>query len=130
MKINTYDIDGVIYMGEDYVGLWPGPNDHIITGRSFEEHEETVEFLQSRSIFNTLHMNPLKFYEKTRVSSGQHKGYTIKKLQESGYQIGIHFEDDEIQAEEIRKIVPDVQIVMIVHDLVEKENKRHARRDR
>ena len=125
MKINTYDIDGVIYMGKDHVGLYPGPNDHIITGRSFEEEKETVHMLKSRGILNPLHMNPLTFDEKTRVSSGQHKGRTIKRLQEQGYQIGIHFEDDEIQAAEIRKIVPEVQVVMIVHDLVEKENVRH-----
>ncbi len=31
--INSFDIDGVIYMGK-YGGVFPGPHDIIITGRS------------------------------------------------------------------------------------------------
>ena len=34
--INSYDIDGVIYMGEGLDGLRPGPKDIVITGRSVE----------------------------------------------------------------------------------------------
>ena len=32
--INSFDIDGVIYMGDDYDGIYPGPKDIIVTGRS------------------------------------------------------------------------------------------------
>lgn len=125
MKINTYDIDGVIFLGKDLEGLTPGKNDHIITGRSFEEKPETEAFLHSREIFNTLHMNPLAFDQKSRASSGIHKGNTIKALESEGYVIGVHFEDDPIQMEEIKKIVPHVNVILLVHDLVEKENVRH-----
>jgi hypothetical protein len=65
-------------------------------------------------------MNPLKFEEKTRQTSGQHKGRTLFYLEQMGYRFGIHFEDDPIQAEEIRKIMPHINIVMLQHDLTEK----------
>ena len=125
MQINTFDIDGVIFMDE-YDGVYPGPNDIIITGRSFEEFEETSAMLKSKGINNMVFMNPLPFDEKTRESSGEHKASTIAKLQQSGYKIGIHFEDDPIQAAVIKKNVPDVNVVLLQHDLVEKENVRHV----
>lgn len=125
MIINTYDIDGVIYLGKELDGLYPGPKDIIITGRSWEESEETLSMLNGKGIYNLVIFNNLKFDDKSRISSGQHKGRSIKRLIDEGYEHGIHFEDDEIQIEEIRKIVPGVRIVHIVSDLVEKENVRH-----
>lgn len=122
--INTYDIDGVIYLGE-YDGLYPGKGDIIVTGRSFEEKPETIRMLRSRGIENPVMFNPLPFDEKSRVTSGQHKGRVIKNMIDSGVEHGVHFEDDEIQIEEIRKIVPGVRIVHVVSDLVTKENVRH-----
>jgi len=124
MKINTFDIDGVINMGS-FDGLYPGPNDIIITGRSHEETPETEKMLQRKGIENLVYFNPLSFDEKTRESSGIHKGNTIKQLIEEGYDVQIHFEDDIIQAKQISLIVPEVNVVMVVHDLVEKENVRH-----
>ena len=41
MKINTFDIDGVIYMGEEFTGVRPCRDDIIITGRPQEEFIET-----------------------------------------------------------------------------------------
>jgi predicted phosphatase len=122
--INTYDIDGVIYLGQ-YDGLYPGKYDVIITGRSIEEEYETLKMLGLRNIRNKIYFNPLPFNQKTRVTSGQHKGRVIKELIESGIKHGVHFEDDDIQIEEIRKIVPTVRIVHVVSDLVNKENVRH-----
>lgn len=124
MKIASFDIDGVIFM-EDYPGVYPGKNDVIITGRSFEELDETVQMLQEKGIKKIPFFNPIKFKEKTRVNSGIHKGKTIKRLNEIGYNIVVHFEDDKIQATQIRKIVPQVKIVMLQHNLTEKENKRY-----
>jgi hypothetical protein len=121
--INTFDIDGVIYMGK-YGGVYPGPDDIIITGRSKEEEAETLEMLRYKGINNTVHMNPLPYSQKSRKSSGQHKGRTLYYLEEIGYRIGIHFEDDPIQAEEIKKMMPHINIVLLQHDLVEKENVR------
>lgn len=126
MLVNTYDIDGVIYFGKGLDGLYPGKNDIIITGRSWEETPETYRMLMSRGIYNQVWFNPVKFDEKSRLSSGQHKGKIIKWLIDNGMiEHGVHFEDDEIQIEEIRKIVPNVRIVHVVSDLVEKENVRH-----
>jgi hypothetical protein len=118
--INSFDIDGVIYMGDAFTGVFPGPDDIIITGRSFEEADVTNKMLQERGIHNKVHMNPLPFNQKTRKSSGQHKGRTLFYLEEIGYRFGIHFEDDPIQAEEIRKIMPHINIVMLEHNLTEK----------
>lgn len=125
MKINTYDIDGVIYMGKDLDGLYPGPNDVIITGRSFEEKDYTLKMLEARQIKSTVLFNPLKFEEKTRESSGRHKAICIEILKLHGIRVGIHFEDDPVQANIIRICHPDVNVVEVVHDLVEKENIRH-----
>lgn len=118
--INSFDIDGVIYMGDTFTGVFPGPNDVIITGRSFEEKEVTMQMLQERDIHNQVFMNTLKFSEKTRKSSGLFKARTLFYLEELGYRFGIHFEDDPIQAVEIRRLMPHINIVMLEHNLVEK----------
>lgn len=118
--MNSFDIDGVIYMGKVHTGVWPGPNDVIITGRSFEEESETLKMLRARGIDNKVYFNPLAYEEKTRSTSGLHKAKTIAKLN-----VKIHFEDDPIQAKAIRDLCPDVTVVMLEHDLIEKENKRH-----
>ena len=41
MKVNGFDIDGVIHLGNGICGIRPGPKDVIITGRSYEEEPET-----------------------------------------------------------------------------------------
>ena len=48
--INTFDIDGVIYFGEDVTGVRPGQDDIIITGRSYTQREETETMLKSRYV--------------------------------------------------------------------------------
>jgi hypothetical protein len=118
--INSFDIDGVIYMGDTFTGVFPGPDDIIITGRSYEEFDVTNKMLKERGIYNKVFMNPLPFNQKTRKSSGQHKARTLSYLEDIGYKIGIHFEDDPIQAEEIRKLMPHINIVMLEHNLTKK----------
>jgi hypothetical protein len=119
--MNSFDIDGVIYMGPGNTGVFPGPNDVIITGRSVEESQETLDMLRARGIHNQVFFNPLPYDEKTRSTSGLHKAKTIAMLGN----ISIHFEDDPIQAKTIRDLCPDVHVVMLEHDLVNKENQRH-----
>lgn len=123
-KINTFDIDGVIYMGQDLDGIYPGPDDLIITGRSIEESPETLNMLRSKGIFNNVHFNPLPFNKKTRKSSGEHKARVIRELKKV-FNIGSHYEDDPVQAEEILKIHDDVNVILLHHELTEKENVRH-----
>ena len=111
-----FDCDGVLT-----IGLTPSSiDDVIITGRSYEEANETLEYLRSRGIRNQVFFNPIKFEDKTRTSSGQWKAKMIKVL-------GIErfFEDDEIQIAEILKVNPEVQIIHINHNLTEKENVRY-----
>jgi hypothetical protein len=81
--------------------------------------------LARRGITNKVMFNDLSFDEKTRESSGEHKANCIKALFSAGYIVTAHFEDDEIQANVIRKECPDVPVIMVVHDLTEKENKRN-----
>jgi hypothetical protein len=123
-KINTFDIDGVIFL-EEHDGIYPGPIDFIITGRSYEETEETLAMLERKGIKNKVFFNPERFDDKSRVSSGQHKAKTIIALMEMGYEHGVHFEDDEVQIAEIKKLIPEIRIVHVVSDLVNKENVRH-----
>ena len=112
---NGFDIDGVIS-----VGIFPGPNDIIITGRSFEEQDDTMEYLSNLNIPPIpVFFNTVKFDEKSRVQSGQHKARLI-----NGLGITRFFEDDEIQIQEILKENPTVEIVHIKHELTEKENVR------
>jgi len=125
--INSYDIDGVIFMGPGRRGVYPGQRDVIITGRSFEEEKETKAMLGERGIFNQVYFNPIIFDLKTRESSGHHKAITIKMFNKRQQltKIDIHFEDDPIQAKIIQEQNPDISVVLLQHDLVEKENVRH-----
>ena len=99
-EINSFDCDGVITLG-----LFPGPKDVIITGRSFEEQEETFKYFANRSISNKVFLSPHRFEEKTRILSGVHKGNTIWELFKRGIAVRHHFDDDFDQIKEIRKII-------------------------
>lgn len=119
----SYDIDGVINLDDYGLGIRPSSiEDVIITGRSIQEREETQKWLEDFGINNIVYYNPLPFEEKTRKSSGVHKGRTLNKLREAGHNIKIHFEDDEIQIAEIEKLCPWINIIHVQSDLVEKEN--------
>lgn len=121
---NSFDIDGVIFM-DKFDGVYPSKNDIIITGRSKEERPETEAMLKSKGITNNVYYNSTPFDQKTRESSGRHKGQTLFYLEQSGMRFGIHYEDDPIQAEIIRKMMPHINVVLLQHNLVEKENVRH-----
>lgn len=122
--INSFDIDGVIFM-DKYDGVYPGKDDIIITGRSTEEQPETEAMLKSKGITNKVYYQQTPFDQKTRESSGHHKGHTLLYLEQMGMRFGIHYEDDPVQAEIIRKIMPHINVVLLQHELVEKENKKH-----
>lgn len=121
-------------MGPDFGGVYPGPNDVIITGRSYEEKSYTDKMLTSKGINNIVYYNPLKFSRKTRESSGYHKAKIISGFNSGAYgnimrdEIVLHFEDDPIQAEIIRTIA-NVQVVLLEHNLIEKENVWHGEED-
>lgn len=127
--INGFDIDGVVYLGE-LGGLYPGPNDVLITGRSFEEKPETIKMLNNRGIYNQVYFNPIKFDNKSRKSSGEHKAKTIIELFKSGVTIQVFFEDDYIQYIENQKILKafgiKTKLVWVNHGgLIPLENVRH-----
>jgi hypothetical protein len=130
MKINSFDIDGVIYFGEGTTGVRPCKDDIIITGRPFSDREETIKMLEARGIYNTLYMNPLERYQPnpditngvkdnpiySRKASGVFKGQMINMLQSLGVDIQMHFEDDEVQIKEIKKRCPNLSIVHLKRD--------------
>lgn len=102
-KINTYDIDGVIYLGPEYEGLTPGhPHDCIVTGRSIEERTATDQMLMERGIKNVVFYNPTPFHEKSREDSAHWKVCAIRMI-DVMYGHGVHFEDDPVQAAIIRE---------------------------
>lgn len=123
---NTYDIDGVIFINKKFGGINPGPNDIIITGRSWDEEEETRSMLKERGLNNILFMNPIPFDMKTRQSSGNHKAMVLNELISYGFDIGFHFEDDPIQALEINNNCKRVPVILIgSNEFTNLENVRH-----
>ena len=124
MKINTFDIDGVIYFGEEVTGVRPCENDVIITGRSFQQKENTEKMLHSRGIYNKVYMNPLERNDPqySREASGKFKAWQLTSLKQQGYKIGMHFEDDPIQINEIKKEHPDLYIIHLT-----RENEQHVK---
>lgn len=122
--INSFDCDGVITLG-----LYPGPDDVIITGRSYEEREVTKKYLENKNIKNEVFFSNNSFNNKTRIKSGIHKGNTIVLLCKFGREINIHFDDDIVQINEIRRIIKQnnikTKVVFVDHNgLEELENVR------
>lgn len=103
IKVNSYDIDGVVYMGEYHTGLIPGPQDIIVTGRSYQDRPHTLAWLRERGIHNMVFFNPTGRHDpdySARVSA-LHKAMVFKKLFEIGIHVDIHFEDSDEQIEVI-----------------------------
>tara|TARA_R110002124_G_scaffold224409_3_gene389807 strand:+ start:286 stop:681 length:396 start_codon:yes stop_codon:yes gene_type:complete len=120
---NSFDIDGVIYMGDGKYGVKPHYDDIIITGRSHEESVETKLMLRDVGIHNKVFYNPVNFDAKTRFTSGIHKASILNKFKGD---INIHFEDDPIQIKVIKDKCPWLNVVWLDHDLTQKENIRHV----
>lgn len=118
--INSFDFDGVIYMGKGRSGVSPGPDDLIITGRSFEESPFVLSWLNDHGIKNQVFFNPLHEKDKTRLSSGEHKARILNGLHNNGVDFHLHFEDDPIQKEVIERECPWITVVHLVHEETEK----------
>jgi hypothetical protein len=113
--INGFDFDGVISLG-----IYPGPRDVIITGRSYEEAEYINKVLKDRGIYNAVYFNMMPKEGRKRSDSGKHKARVLGILMENGVIIDKFFEDDEIQVKEIKNAHPDLPVVHVKSDLVEK----------
>lgn len=99
-----FDIDGVITQG-----YYPSPDDVIITGRSWEEKEETMKFLHDLGLFNKVYFNEsVGKTEKNYITSGTHKAKFIQELE-----IVEFFEDEERQAEIIRTTCKYCNVIII-----------------
>ena len=114
--INTFDFDGVIYMGPDFTGIRPCENDIIITGRPLKEANFVYNILSDRCINNPVYFNPIprEDPEYSREASGRWKAKVLEQLKLQ-YDIGLHYEDDEIQMKIIHKFHPNINIVHVQH---------------
>ena len=114
--INTFDFDGVIYMGPDFTGMRPCENDIIITGRPLKEADFVYNILSERNINNKVYFNPTprESSEYSRETSGEWKASVLFNLK-TLYKIGLHYEDDEIQMHVIQRYHPDIKIVHVQH---------------
>lgn len=105
--MNGFDLDGVVSLG-----IHPGPDDVIITGRSFEQAKETYAFLHARSIFNAVYFNPINYVDRSREKSGAWKAFILNTIKVDRY-----FEDDPVQLEIIKQAHPELDIIHIVHNV-------------
>jgi len=117
-----YDFDGVVS-----IGVTPRfSDDIIITGRCIDEKEYVFEKLKELGVTSNVYFNPMTLAERgnhtvqARTYSGQHKARTIKKLREEGYNLTRFFEDDPVQKALIEESNPEIEIVHIVSNLVQK----------
>lgn len=118
-EISTFDFDGVVYFGPNSPGVFPGPSDLIITGRSWEEKEKTEAWCDRFGIKNRIYFSKVPVALRTREISGYHKAVTLLELSKT-MKIVRHFEDDPIQKAIIEAIVPTIPVVHLVHELTEK----------
>ena len=121
-EIYAYDFDGVIS-----IGITPrSKNDIIITGRCIDEQRHVKDILKKRGIKCKVYFNPLTLAERgdhtveARTFSGKHKASTIKRLRQTGLNIVRFFEDDPIQLGLIKDSHPELPVVHVVSELVEK----------
>ncbi len=122
MKIFAYDFDGVVS-----IGVRPRYSDDvIITGRCQEEAPYVFEKLSEMGISANVYFNQMTLAERgnhtveARVFSGKHKANTIRELAKDGIIVERFFDDDEVQIAVIKQEHPDLDIVHIVSNLVEK----------
>lgn len=118
--INSYDFDGVVYIPR-HRGLVPRQNDIIVTGRVVSERQFVEGVLEDHKIkVAEVFLNNIELYERTRYKSAVHKGTTLNKLRDASLEIGLHFEDDPLQAEVVKELCPWLNVVLLTHNLVEK----------
>lgn len=122
MEIFAYDFDGVVS-----IGVRPrSERDVIITGRCEEEAPIVLQKLKELQINCQIHFNPMTLKERgdhtvqARTYSGLHKASKIAELKKNGIHIVRFFEDDPIQKEIIAETHPQLEIVHIVSNLVQK----------
>jgi len=119
MIVNIFDCDGVLYLSP-HESFKPRCQDIIVSGRTIDRFTETSTYLKQRGIHNKIYLKDPAKFPRTREGSGQHKAATIKQLQQEGYTIDLFFEDDPIQSAIINQECPEVNVVLLVHNLTEK----------
>lgn len=112
--MNGYDIDGVIT-----AGLIPGPQDIIVTGRSYEESAETIQMLRRRGIFNAVYFNPVSFHDKGLANSGRWKAKVICL-----FDLDKFYEDDPYQINVINDYIRNHGDRLVATEIVQVGNRK------
>lgn len=100
--MNVFDFDGVVS-----VGIHPGPDDVIVTGRGYDEAAYVYGRLRSLGVLPVaVYFNPMtKAMGRSREQSGSHKAGIIRHLASYGNRIGVLFEDDEVQKNAVEQSI-------------------------
>lgn len=115
--INAFDFDGVVSLG-----IHPGPEDIIITGRAIDEVEEVYAYLNLFKILVPVYFNPITKENRgtgsieARTCSAKHKSNIVSLLERNGVCIHNFFEDDPVQWEIIEKDHPNINLIRIISD--------------
>lgn len=121
-SVNMYDFDGVVSIGVKPMRA----SDVIVSGRCRDESAYVRGKLMELGITNAVYHNPLTLSERgdhteyARKCSGVHKANVIATFKKWNIKVDTFFEDDELQARIIKSYHPEVLIVLLKHDLVEK----------
>lgn len=123
MQIYAYDFDGVVS-----IGVSPrSKDDIIITGRCIDEKDYVFSKLAEIGLEkHRVYFNPMTLQERgdhtiqARTYSGNHKASTISRLKQNGVKIVRFFEDDPLQKAIIEDSHPEIDVVHIVSNLVQK----------
>lgn len=98
-SVTAYDFDGVVYAGDGKEGpMRPSEGDFIVTGRSWEEAQETNQWLHSHGIYVPVYYRPGSYDDLTVKSSRQWKAHVLAQIQPDRF-----IEDNEEIAEYIRR---------------------------
>ncbi len=122
MDIFAYDFDGVVSIG--ITPRWS--DDIIITGRCQEEAPYVFDKLSEMGVTTKVYFNQMTLAERgdhtvnARTYSGKHKAKTISELAEQGINVVRFFEDDPVQKAIIEENHPNLDVVHVVSNLVQK----------
>jgi len=114
------DFDGILYHPDGpRISVKEKGIGAIITGRSWQEADETYMYLRDHGICVPVLFAPWPFDEKSRIDSAHHKIFTMRQLGVTEF-----FEDDYVQAIEIITKLPKVTVHYMPQNELDLNNER------
>lgn len=105
--LNGYDIDGVLLPYNGAEGLVPQEPYIIVSGRNYTQFYNTVNKLREKGIYGPILLRPSSKVGD-RVQSGEWKANVINFAGVTTF-----YEDEDLQAEIIRKECPNCKVIMV-----------------